>query len=235
MPKDSLKTTTIATGSPMLKDWKEDLKNTGWVQVDGITNDDQLLSLAKCLGVPVPISDASYITVLRPTPSHQAKPHTLSSSHGQGAFPLHTDTAFWPLPTRYLIMRVLGDHSRPTTILDFKTVFNHCSKRELHDIRQSIWRIKVPGLQFYCSMKFNHCHQAGWRFDPHCMSPVNEAARRVATKFSLQVNRCHPFSVNWAIGKAVVIDNWRALHGRGPRPVREGDRLLHRIYVESPR
>ena len=216
-----------------MKDWKAELKDTGWVQIDGITNDDQLVSLAKCLGVPVPVSTTSYITGLRPTPHHQAHPHTFSSSHGLGSFPLHTDTAFWPLPARYLIMRVLGDHSRPTRILDCKTIFSHCSERELHDIRQSIWRIKIPGLQFYCSMQFNHRHQAGWRFDPNCMSPVNEAAGRVEKQVSLHVNHCHPFSVNWTPSKAVVIDNWRALHGRGPRPFHEGDRLLHRIYVES--
>ena len=223
----------MATGSVVKQDWIEELNDTGWVQIGEIKNDDQLVSLAKCLGALFPVGTTSYITGLRPTASHQAKPRTLSSSHGLGAFPLHTDTAFWPLPARYLVMRVLGDHSRPTTVLGFKTIFRRCSKRELHDIQRSIWRINVPGRQFYCSMKFNHSHQDGWRFDPNCMSPVNEAAERVAMQFSLRMNRCHPFSVNWTIGKAVVIDNWRALHGRGPRPFREGGRLLHRIYVES--
>ena len=144
-----------------MKDWKEELKNTGWVQINGIKNDDQLVSFAKCLGVPVPVSTISCIAGLRPTSHYQAAPHTLSSRYGLGAFPLHTDTAFWPLPARYLIMRILGDHSRPTTILDFKTAFSYCSSRELRDIRQSIWRIRVPGLQFYCSMQFNHHHQVG--------------------------------------------------------------------------
>lgn len=216
-----------------MNDWKEQLNDTGWIQIDGINTDDQLMNIAKCLGVPIPISATSYVAYLRPTRTHHAKPNTLSSSHGLGAFPLHTDTAFWPLPARYLIMRVLGDHSRPTTIIDFKTVFTHCSKRELHDIRQSIWRIRIPGLQCYCSMMFKHRNQTGWRFDPNCMSPVNGAAKRAAKQLSRYLNRCRPFSVKWTIGKAVVIDNWRALHGRGRRPVRERNRILHRIYVES--
>ena len=215
------------------KDWKEELENVGWAQIDGIASEDEQVGLAKYLGVPVPLGATSYVSKIRPTSHHQAKPYTLSSSHGLGAFPLHTDTAFWPLPARYVVMRVLGDHSRPTTILNFKTVFSCCSKQELNDIRQSIWRIRVPGLQFYCSMQFKYRHQSGWRFDTNCMSPVNEAASRVAKRVSFHVNHCHPFQVNWTASKAVVIDNWRALHGRGPYPSGEGDRLLLRVYVES--
>ena len=65
------------------------------------------------------------------------------------------------------------------------------------------------------------------------MSPVNEAAGRVAKQISLRVNHSHPFSVKWTIGKVVVVDNWKVMHGRGPQPFREGDRLLQRIYVKS--
>ena len=172
-----------------MKDWQEELNHTGWVEINGLTDDDELLGLAKCLGVPHPASRTSYIKGLRPTPSHQANPYTLSSSYGIGPFPLHTDTAFWPIPARFLIMRVLGDHSRPTTILGFGTIFSHCSKRELCDIRHSIWRIRIPGLQFYCSMNFSHGHQAGWRFDPNCMSPVNEASR---TGRETNLSPCEP-------------------------------------------
>jgi len=63
---------------------------------------------------------------IRVTPQEQAVPGSQSSRHGTGAFPLHTDTVFWPDPVRYVILRGSGDTRRPTMVLSFAELFEQC-------------------------------------------------------------------------------------------------------------
>jgi alpha-ketoglutarate-dependent taurine dioxygenase len=43
----------------------------------------------------------------------------------------------------------------------------------------------------------------------------------------------HTEVIRWRTGTAVVIDNWRVLHGRGDSVVPDNDRLLLRVYVNG--
>ena len=67
----------------------------------------------------------------------------MSAQFGMGEFPLHTDTAFWTIPARFLILRVSGDTRRPTTLLSFRKLIN----RGLIDtnlMNRSVWTLRNP-------------------------------------------------------------------------------------------
>jgi len=210
---------------------KELLESTGWSQIHGIYNDGDLLEVASSLGTPIQLSGGSYIKCIRPTSKAHAKPATLSATYGTGSFPLHTDTAFWPLPCRYIVMRVVGDFRRSTTVLRFAELFLNLDRTQIYDADHSVWRVDIPGRQFYCSMRFQSGNASGWRYDTQCMRPANLAARKMCELTPRMIKGTRQHIIEWSDDTAVVITNWHVLHGRGPDPHQEGIRELHRIYV----
>jgi hypothetical protein len=102
------------------------------------------------------------------------------------------------------------------------------------DAEASVWRTLRGKGGFYCSLRFKIRGCEGWRFDPALMEPANDAA--VRTKKTLNerlLDMAHAECLSWEGTDAVVIDNWRCLHARGPAPKAEGDRWLSRIYVDG--
>lgn len=71
----------------------------------------------------------------------------------------------------------------------------------------------------------------GWRYDRQCMFPVNRAAHELVEVLGPLEEHGFLEQVNWSPGVTVVISNWKVLHGRGPEPVQERERVLERIYV----
>src|ERR1700733_14506048 len=93
-----------------------ELETHGWVCVKNVPDRAEFLELARSLGRPMMSPTGQLIKEIKITSKLLARPGTLSAAHGRGAFPLHTDTAFWPIPARYLMLRIQGDARRPTTV-----------------------------------------------------------------------------------------------------------------------
>ena len=210
--------------------WSE-LETRGWTSVVGISNKTELLKLAKSVGQPSPSPAGEIVKELTPMLASDARNDTLSKSYGRDSFPLHTDTAFWPIPARYVILRARGDIRRQTTVSIFDNIF----RGEWHKLRaiaeRSIWLVRTASAAFYCSITFSAAGHTGFRYDSQCMSPVNSEAFRIrdALQPFLSYDRGEP--VDWKCDVAIIVDNWQALHARGPSPVDEGPRVLERIYV----
>jgi alpha-ketoglutarate-dependent taurine dioxygenase len=209
-----------------------ELEVRGWTKVSGVTSRDELLQLAFSLGRPVRSPTGELIKQLVPTESDHAKPATLSAMHGRGAFPLHTDTAFWPKPCRYLLFRATGDTRRPTTLGSFQQLLSSLGEEFLALAEKSVWIASTPRRSHYCSMRLRFEQHRGWRYDPQCMIPANEAARRVESRIKDVLPSLEIEVVRWEEGAAVIVCNWTMLHGRGPMPVNEKRRILERVYVE---
>jgi len=209
-----------------------ELRTRGWTCVKGINSSSELIDLTRTIGRPIPNVTGEVVKELRPIPQPQARRGTLSAKYATGSFPLHTDTAFWPLPSRYLVLRVRGDVRRYTTILTFASLFQN-STSDLCDLAErSVWRVRTRTNAMYCSMRFASEVGRGWRYDPHCMSPVNGSALKVREQVEPLLRSGRAERINWASGLAIVICNWEVLHGRGPSPPGETARILERIYVE---
>ena len=156
---------------------------------------------------------------------------TLSKTYGTGSFPLHTDTAFWPVPSRYVVLRVRGDIRRHTTVLTFADLSREGPTELRGFTDRSIWLVRTPSRSFYCSMKFRLRDKTGWRYDSQCMFPVNEEAVKVRAMLRPLLLGDRVDYINWTGEMAVVLCNWEVLHGRGPSPPNENSRVVERIYV----
>ncbi len=218
---------TPATPRMSLSDAMSALQLQGWVALDRESRELPTLALARAVGQPISGNTGNLIKKLVPKDSLDAIPGTLSHVYGRADFPLHTDTAFWPVPARYLVMRVTGDTRRATIVAPFPECLDSTIASE---VASSVWVAK--GVRpFYCSMQFRVSGEVGLRYDPLTMVPANTAAVRVQSGLPAVLARLSAFSVDWETVGTVIIDNWRALHGRGSEPTGEGQRVLERIYV----
>ena len=208
-----------------------ELNTRGWTLVDGISSHSELLKLGRTLGHPVPGPNGEMVKEIRVTPAAEALPGSQSSLFGTGPFPLHTDTVFWPVPVRYVILRARGDTRRPTTVMGFSHLLSECGARFSVLADRSVWRAGTESNRFYCSFRFRHGNSVGWRYDANLMSPANDAAIEVERVLRPFVAGEHTDRINWSGDVAVVLSNWNVLHGRGPEPDNEGDRFIERLYV----
>ena len=209
----------------------EQLHRAGWTPVEGVASRGDLLELGRALGRPVP------------SPSGGARPPTAADRrnrgsarhaehlYGTGPFPLHTDTAFWPRPVRYVLLRAIGDTRRLTTVLSFAKLFDELGPRLRALAEKSVWSVRAGPQRFYCSLRFRVGELVGWRCDCDLMSPANQAALDVEGSLRPFLASGRAEVVCWSKDMAVVVSNWSAMHGRGPAPHDEGVRITERLYV----
>jgi hypothetical protein len=208
-----------------------DLGTRGWALVDGVSSREDLLELAKALGHPEPTPNGETVKEIRVTKANEARPGTQSALFGIGRFPLHTDTVFWPVPVRYVVLRAQGDTRRPTTVMAFEDLLQKCGSGARALVERSVWIAGTSSRRFYCSLRFRERGSIGWRYDGDFMSPFNDAARVLHEELRPLVSSAHAHSIRWSEDVALVVCNWTTLHGRGPRPDDEGTRVIERIYV----
>lgn len=189
-----------------------ELHERGWTVFDSDARQESLLKIASSLGTPVPCKGGeSLLTWLTPVAQTSEPRNTFSGVFGEGKFPLHTDTAHWPKPARYLILCDLGEsHDRPTIVSRCDDILAVLDKA---DTGHAVWRVAGPTGYFPCSLTFWHGDDKGFRYDPLCMKPMNQAAKNVAS--GLSVSQFASQEISWNYGRAVIFDNWRVMHGRG--------------------
>jgi alpha-ketoglutarate-dependent taurine dioxygenase len=198
------------------------LASFGWMEVDGIHDTEELSRLAASLGR---VSDRA-IASLSPSAIKQGRSRSFSYHYGLNQFPMHSDTAFWELPARYVVLRSARASNTPTLLLPFPNLRDilKASRAET-----AIFGVRTTIGSFYGKSS------SSWnpfmvRFDPCYMTPANPDARRLAASLSYpDSSLIHRFFWNGA--NALVIDNWRCLHARAPIEAADTERTLTRIYV----
>lgn len=209
----------------------DELKKTGWTLVKGISSSKDLLELGRTLGSPAPSPNGEMVKEIRISQKTKSPSGSQSALYGTGPFPLHTDTVFWAVPIRYVILRACGDVRRPTTVMSFSQLFQQCDKHFNELVEKSVWTVGPKSKRFYCSLRFQHNNSFGWRYDADLMSPANAAAIEVDKILRPLVARECNDCINWSKDTAVILSNWKVLHGRGPEPHDEGARIIERLYV----
>ena len=203
----------------------------GYLPVSGIRDTHDLLGLANSLGRLIPGPSGQLVKRLSIVPKDKGPLGTFSREFGRGSFPLHTDTAFWPRPACYLVMRASGDIRRTTTVLSFARLIQYAGADIQEKIHRSAWVLSVPHKKQYCSMKISTNPETGYRYDPNCMLPANTEAVEIRNWLLCEDVQSLSVPHNWASDVALIISNWTALHGRGANPPNEQERILERIYV----
>lgn len=206
------------------------LQTNGWMLVDGISSEADLLELGRAIGSPVPTPNGELVKEIRRISPDEAPPGSQSAIYGFGPFPLHTDTVFWPLPVRYVLLRAYGDTRRPTTVKSFSELLHECDPQIEAFARSSVWVVRAGNKRFYCSCRFQHEGLVGWRYDFDLMSPANHAAVEV-DRAMRPLAKTEGNPISWSGDTAAVICNWICLHGRGAQPPDEGIRIVQRLYV----
>lgn len=208
-----------------------ELNNIGWTTVGNVRGDGGLLKIAKRLGNPI-TTKFGMVAMVVPKDRELAKPGTFGEKYGLGRYPLHSDTAHWSIPAKYLVLQASGDIRRNTTILSVRSLLSNLDDETKRLIKKSIWLSGSMHARFYCSILFTVEGLTGWRFDPMCMKPANESARMLQGKLFEKMESATPVEYCWECNSVLIIANWVTLHGRGSAPIDEGERKLFRVLVE---
>lgn len=148
-------------------------------------------------------------------------------------FPLHTDTAHWFRPARYVVLACVapGRGARKTQLLHWDSL--NLTNADCESIRNGVFQI-VRGKQSFLSQIIDH--RLGFiRVDFQCMVPFGNIARDAQLCVETAVQVSPKIEIDWAQGRILIIDNWRILHGRASSKEEDSDRELIRVLIEEIR
>lgn len=188
-----------------------------------------VLALAGALGKIVPSRPRSdIIDRLQPTKFDKARLRSLSCRYGTGSLPMHSDTAHWPKPARYIILGCVhpGRKGRGTLLVQFPSLqFN---RREEAVLRSGVFLVRNGRSSWYSTILSSE--RSFVRFDPGCMFPATADGHEANRILEQHIATSCPTRIEWTQGKLVVLDNWNLLHGRETAEGDE-DRVLLRVLV----
>jgi alpha-ketoglutarate-dependent taurine dioxygenase len=209
-----------------------ELRDQGWLYLDGACKTEMLHATASQFGTVVLAPTGEAVRQLVPIDALAAKPRSLSSGHGRGKLPFHTDTAFWPTPARLVVLHATGDLRRSTYLLSWKSVLDSLAPNQVQDLRGSVWLASIPpSTNFYATSIFNVSRQKACRYDTNVLEPVNESAERTMQAVQVAISKLTPIEIRWTPNSCLVINNWTTLHSRGDEPKDEQQRIIYRVYV----
>jgi hypothetical protein len=189
----------------------------------------QLENIASRFGQAVLPSRWQLTDLLSPQSQEQGRATSLSGKYGLGPFPLHCNTAFWPIPCRYVILACAKTGISKTATVLFDTSSMNMSDEEKLLATSALFSIRNGRRSFYSSI-LSPCRNFV-RVDPGCLVPVAEdgiAALALYDRVRLEpaLERVH-----WNVGDVLIIDNWRILHGREAVSDTDDSRSLARILI----
>ena len=198
-----------------------ELSTQGYAELESVQEAKQALRATEMLGRVKPLNGKT-IQELVVKDKDAAISSSFSKRHGRGLFPLHTDTAFWVEPARFLILFAKTNSQTATRILPLQHT------RELMAVARRnspiFLRQTVNGPIY--SHPWIDDYGCCTLYDPCYMQPANRAAEEFEA--AVIESTTHATRFAWTGTRALVIDNWHVLHGRDD--CRETDRVLYRFY-----
>lgn len=201
---------------------QERLDSEGWVTIRGLDGIEAVRNLAASFSETPP----QFSGRLAPKAPGGMGARSFSFHHGYDRFPMHTDTAFWRYPARYVVLMAESSSPVATLICSANAVAEMLAGT---DSGQAIFSVRNVDGYVYQGIHLARC-QAFVRFDSCYMTPANKAARNVVSALSYPAES-FVSAHHWTGSEALVIDNWRCLHGRAPVHSDDTTRSLLRFYV----
>ena len=215
-----------------MEDATNQLRNRGFALMH-LDSDRDILDIARTLGrVRADPRMGTDIRVLRPQPTADAPPNTLSSRYGSGPFPLHTEAAYLHKPPRYLLLfcRDPGSGDRPTLLMDGLPL----RELALNQNRTPIWVVRSGRRPFLTqAISLANDTRILLRYDRECMFAQGKAAREEDEALQEFVATATPIEIQWEAGWLLIIDNARMFHGRCAAVHDDGARTMMRVLVEA--
>lgn len=216
----------------MTKNEHTSLIEKGWIEFKSGSTDSELIYIASEIGSILKHPNGQDVFELRPKLENEAIVGTFSNKHGLKDFPLHTDTAFYKSPARFVLMHSAESNNCNTTILrkiDFWDLLTDLNKKKAE---RAIYLLSTNNEKFYTSFIFNDNNEYGFKYDPSCMIPFNKYAKEFDQVFQDIISEVEPARIKWTDGKTIIIDNWNNLHGRKSAE-QDITRVLKRIYINK--
>lgn len=189
---------------------------------------DRLLGLAHSLGTPIPMRRSGpLIDELIPQQATETHRNSLSSRHGKGAFPLHTDCAFWVKPPRFLVLNSPNEASAGAPTRLAQSDWLRESPTLMNRASTAIFKV-VNGSRSFLS---NILEPELVRFDRDCMIAGSPDSQSLIQEIESAMPNTRVCDLEWSPRLCVVIDNWRMLHGRASCELLNSQRVLRRILV----
>lgn len=210
------------------------LAATGWISGEADDTDETRLSaavlgIASGLGEVIPGRGRQLVERIVPQSAVSSYRGSLSSLHGLAPLPVHTDTAHWPVPCRYLIMACVnpGPLPVPTVLLDTRAI--RLTREQRDASLSAVFLIRNGRKSFYGTI--SSVGRPFIRFDLGCMEGQSDACCTAVSGYTGRAATSRTTSCEWTPGKLLVIDNWRMLHGRGVDGETLPGRVLLRVMV----
>jgi hypothetical protein len=213
-----------------------ELAARGFVRLS-IADEGALLALGESLGDVVAARPrGALVDRLVPVPATGAPRRSLSSIHGLGSFPFHTDAAHHRCPPRYLVMRCEdpGPAGRATMLIDFSGLA--FADRHIRLLERAVWTVLSGPRPFLTSVLSRRLNDGmAIRYDPGCMRVADKVFDEARQVLESALLRAPVNLIAWERGGGLVVDNWRVLHGRQDAGTADmGLRVLHRVLIARP-
>ena len=120
----------------------ESLKMKGVVELEGVSDEQDIVDLASSLGQLRLHPNGEQVYKLTPSNGKQSLDGTFSRLYGYSAFPIHTDTAFWRFPARYVIMAMKANSQCGASFLSLATQREDLKKEIYGLAKKSVFILK---------------------------------------------------------------------------------------------
>ena len=211
--------------------YKDELKRKGVVEIDcGPFTDETLLAISSEFGRVVPGARGETVQSLPARDVGSGPIGSFSYTVGYGAFPWHTDTAYWETPARYLLLASDKESACATLYQDLNVIRQSIPDYD-YLMSRAVYLLDVKGKKRYLSPVFEDGEKRGVRLDFHIYQTANKEALLLNEMIEKELkNNYHRFE--WTGFNAVILDNWRMIHAR--EDARDDKkRFLKRIYINE--
>jgi alpha-ketoglutarate-dependent taurine dioxygenase len=212
----------------------ERLDSDGWCAVfaESRTTDElceEIRLIGQTFGEIAPGRHRQLVERIVPRNVHASYRASLSATYGLGPLPLHTDTAHWSTPCRYLLMACANVGLVPTctTLLNIRDA--HLSELESAACSRALFLVRNGRRSFYGTIAERD--RKFIRFDPGCMMSLSYDGDIALAALTLDRQRTAVRVHEWRFGDILMIDNWQVLHGRGMNQHTDRGRVLLRVMV----
>ena len=210
---------------------KEELVLNGFTVIDCESfTDEALLSISSQIGKVVPGARNELVQSLPARDKGNGPEGSFSYMVGYNAFPWHTDTAYWDVPARYLLLTSAEKSPCATLFQDFE-VIRQCIADFDYLMSRAVFLLDIRGSKRYLSPIFEVGNKNGYRLDFHIYRPVNKEAEILMCLIEDELEKDYNRFL-WTGHNAVILDNWRMIHAREDAH-RDMTRVLKRIYINE--
>jgi L-asparagine oxygenase len=209
---------------------RQRLQSDGFANLGVIDPTRSLSDVASGIATSISAAVVDATEQLEVSPRGAKGQNTYGGNYGLDALPFHTDLAHWHRPPRYVLLRSkVGSKVVHTRLIHRRDLEPSISasliKRAMFSPRR-----RLEGKMYLLHMLTDQL----FRWDELFLEPKNQPAIEVRQRMLHLLPRIE--ATNIALeqpGHTLLVDNWHAMHGRGPVPATETARRIERLYLED--